>query len=408
MRTIPWAPDQDDDPDDALFLPRIDDEGLEVPPDDVELPGEPKPTPWLEPEDRGRATLSAHGDLAYVENLIRPGRIVVWAAEEGTGKSTSVNGELGIRVAVAGGTFAGTWPVLQTGPVLVLSEMHPDDDFEYERDVLASLGLDRSALNGRYFRLPLLTAAGGPAVLSVAAWRSWIVDWLRHHEAILLVFDTATGAAQVDPWGKGLQQVIRFLRTMLEAYPALAIVLTLHLKKPTGRAERRISDVLGEWGRWADVLVLQQSAGGKQTKIETIKRVRVRRRIVATQTGGLLVDPIDADGGKGPKVPLEEVAAAVAADPGVSMKALAKALGIASVDGREVRPRGRGIGPGVPRRDRLEQGIQAVPGRIRPRPPPRRGGSRGLSGSIERGRPPPRRWRRGRQARGGLVGLVSP
>jgi hypothetical protein len=319
-----------DELDDA---PWSDDE----PPDDVELYGQ-RPTPistplprvWAEPEDRGTATLSDLGDVEYVENLIPPGRILVWAAEEGSGKSTTVNGELGIRVAAAGGALAGTWSILRTGPVLVLSEMHADDDYAYERDVLASLQLDRSALVGRYFRLPLLTAAGGPAVLSVEPWRSWIVDWLRDHEAILLIIDTATGAAQVEPWGKALQEVFRSLRGMLEAYPALAIVLTLHLKKPNGRSERRISDVLGEWGRWSDVLVLQQADGRTRTKIETMKRVRQRRRIVATQAGGLLVDPVDLDTIKGPKIPLDDVAAAIAREPGASLRVLAKALGVAT------------------------------------------------------------------------------
>jgi hypothetical protein len=115
--------------------------------------------PWPEPEDRGTAVLSALGDVEYVEDLIRPGRIVTWAAEEGSGKSYAVDDELSMRVAVAGGSFAGTWPVTQTGPVLVLSEMHADDDFAREETTLGSLGLKRGDLAGRYFRL-------------VALWRS--------------------------------------------------------------------------------------------------------------------------------------------------------------------------------------------------------------------------------------------
>ena len=54
-----------------------------APPNDVELVGE-----YLQPEDRGTSTLSPLGDLEYVEDLMRPGRIVAVAAEEGTGKTT--------------------------------------------------------------------------------------------------------------------------------------------------------------------------------------------------------------------------------------------------------------------------------------------------------------------------------
>ncbi|MFN8520921.1 MAG: hypothetical protein U0667_16355 [Chloroflexota bacterium] len=36
---------------------------------------------YPEPEDRGDATLSARGDVEYVSDLIRPGRIVVVSGE---------------------------------------------------------------------------------------------------------------------------------------------------------------------------------------------------------------------------------------------------------------------------------------------------------------------------------------
>jgi hypothetical protein len=253
------------------------------------------PPVFPEPEDRGTATLSALGDVEYVEDLIRPGRIVVWAAEEGAGKSYAVGGELAIRVAAAGGLFAGTWPVVRTGPVLDMSEMHPDDDYVRETTVLASLGLDRSALIGCYFRLPLMTAAGGKPALTVPEWCAWITGWLRGRAALLLIVDTATAATQVDPWGTAIQAVYTALRVMLAEYPALAIILVVHVKKPQGRGERRLSDVLGEWGRWCDVVVLQENDGAslERARLTVRKRVRHERRIVATKRGGLLVDPTE-------------------------------------------------------------------------------------------------------------------
>ncbi len=214
-------------------------------------PAPADPATFPQPENRGQATLSDLGEVEYVEDLIRPGRIVVWAAEEGSGKSFAVSGELAIRVAAAGGTFAGTWPVIQRGRVLVLSEMHPDDDYAREETILDSLGLDRRALDGTYFRLDLMRAAGGKPALTVPEWRDWITGWLTEHEAILMVIDTATGATQVDPWGHAIQEVYANLRLMLSRYPYLAVILIVHVRKPAGRGAggRQLSDVLGEWGR---------------------------------------------------------------------------------------------------------------------------------------------------------------
>ena len=67
---------------------------------------------YPEPENRGRAVLSALGELEYAEDLVRPGRILVVAATEGSARAR-VDSELGIRLAIAGGTFAETWPVRQ-------------------------------------------------------------------------------------------------------------------------------------------------------------------------------------------------------------------------------------------------------------------------------------------------------
>lgn len=282
-----------------------------------------------DPEDRGTATLSALGEVAYTDDLLRPGRIVVWAGEEGSGKSYTVSGELAIRTAVAGGTFA-VWPVLRTGPVLVLSEMHSDDDHGREETVLASLGLERAALGGRLYRLSLMTAAGMTPALDDAAWRPWIVEWMRERGVLLLVIDTATSATTIDPWGEEIRALFRRLRLMLADYPELAIILTVHLKKPTGRGERRISDVIGEWGRWADVLVLQENVGASltQARLTLRKRVRTERRIVATKAGGLLVDATDADMPSGPRVPLEDVVAAIVERPGVTAAQLGSRIGV--------------------------------------------------------------------------------
>jgi hypothetical protein len=142
--------------------------------------------------------------------------------------------------------------------------------------------------------------------------------------------DTATGATQVDPWGPEIQAVYASLRVMLTEYPELAIVLLLHLKKPQGRGERRLSDVLGEWARWCDVVILMESDGTTRTRLTVRKRVRRERRIVATKAGGLLVDPVDLDEAKGTKVPLGDVLAAIEAAPGITYAELGAALGVSA------------------------------------------------------------------------------
>lgn len=294
------------------------------------MPPEPvDPSTFPAPEDRGGAHLSPLGDTEYVEDLVRPGRIVVWAAEEGSGKSYAVAGELAIRVAAAGGSFAQSFEVKQRGPVLVLSEMHPDDDYNREDIVLASLELTRRDLAGRYYRLDLMTAAGGRPALTVPEWRIWAIDWLRAREAILLVVDTATGATQVDPWGREIQAVYANLRMMLSEYAQLAVVLIVHVRKPQGAGgERRLSDVLGEWGRWCDVVVLQENDGKslERAKITTRKRVRHQRRILVTKIGGLLKDPVDLSASPGSRVPIDDTIAAIREHPGATFQELAAIL----------------------------------------------------------------------------------
>lgn len=287
-------------------------------------------TPWPEPENRGQATLSEQGNVEYVEDLVKPGRIVVWAAEEGSGKSYTVDGELAIRAVAAGGSLAGTWPIVGRYSVLVLSEMHADDDYEREDTVLKSLGLDRTALDGTYWRLPLMTAAHGKPCLQVPEWCDWCVQWCKANEVKLLIVDTATGATDVNPWGHEMQAVYRQLRLMLDAYPALAIILIVHCKKPQAGAkgDRRITDVIGEWGRWCDVIVMQERESLTSVKLTSFKRVRHMRKILATQHGGLLIEPIPLDGSAGTKVPMANVILTIKDNPGLSHQALADMLGV--------------------------------------------------------------------------------
>jgi len=293
-------------------------------------------TDWEEPEDRSTATLSDQGDIQYVDDIGRPGRIVVVAAEEGTGKSFAIQGELGIRLAIAAGAFAETWDILQTGPVLVVSEMPSDEDYERENMVMDSLGVTRDQLAGRYFRQDLNTAALGEQVLDSTAWRSNFIPWAKEQGLIALIVDPTTSATDADPWGKELRTMMRNLRLLQKELPQLLIILVVHLKKPSGRgqanATRGLDAVMGEYGRLNDVTILMQADGSSLENIvvSVRKRVRDQRRIRLTKRGGLLVDPQPIDNAPQPKVSLEHVRDVVRENPGITMRELGKTLNVAA------------------------------------------------------------------------------
>jgi hypothetical protein len=283
---------------------------------------------WEDPEDRSEAALSPHGDQEIVENLIKPGRLILVAAEEGTGKSFAIPGELGMRVAVAGGQWGETFPVLEQGPVLVLSEMPADEDYERETMIMRSLGIERAQLKGRYFRQPLENA-----VVDSDEWRQRFVEWATAIGLRLLIIDTATMATDVEPWGPDFRKLMRrHLRGVLAAIPGLSIILTVHLKKPQGRGDRRrqLSDVMGEWGRFTDVVVLMQGDGEQHLRLETRKRVKHQRHLRLRKLDGLLVEPVDlSDVKQQPKVSDEGVIAVLEQNPnGIAIKQLAETIGV--------------------------------------------------------------------------------
>jgi hypothetical protein len=136
----------------------------------------------------------------------------------------------------------------------------------------------------------------------------------------------------VQPWGPDIQAVYRALRAMTESYPELAVLLLLHMRKPAGKAKggRSISDVLGEWGRWCDVVLMMENEGTAFERVLLTSRKRVvrQRRIVATKRDFLLVDPVDAETPAGPKVAQDAVLAAIVADPGLTYAELGTRLGV--------------------------------------------------------------------------------
>ena len=110
------------------------------------------------------------------------------------------------------------------------------------------------------------------------------------------------------------------------------MILIVHVRKPAGRGTggRQLSDVLGEWGRWCDVVVLQENDGKSldRAKLTTRKRVRHQRRIVATKAGGLLRDAVDLEGVANAKVPEADVLHAVETHRGATFAELGEVIGV--------------------------------------------------------------------------------
>jgi len=287
-------------------------------------------------EDRSTAVLSPQGGIEHVDDLVKPGRLTLVAGEESSGKSTAIR-EMGIRLACAGGEWAGTWKVQQRVSVAIGSEMHADDDYAGEETTLASLGKTRADLGGNYFRFSLYDTAAGQPPLMVPAWRAYISSEVARLGIGVLIFDTGTTATNVDPWGEKMQEVIAALKALMTENPALAIIVLVHLKKPQGRGQRRISDVLGEWGRFVDVVIMIDNDGTSLTRVRITarKRVRHQRTIIATKAGGLLIDPQELGDGPAPKVSPEAVVAAVARQPGMTPSQLAMELNVSRSTAQE-------------------------------------------------------------------------
>jgi len=284
---------------------------------------------YPEPEDWGSAQPSPLAHVEYVEDLLRPGRILLVPAVEGTGKSYAVE-ELAIRVATGNGAFASTWRVLETGPVLVASEMHRDDSLRYRDTVLGGLACSTDALQGRYWHLDLLTAAHGAPALLEPAWRAWVTAWCRAHEVLVLFIDTATTATGgMEAWGEAMVRLFGDLRVMLRELPELALVLACHLRKANGRAARDITSIIGDWAKWCDVVLQLDDEGGDRTRLTTRKRVRRQRVIIARRQDGLLLEPVDVTTGKQPKVAGERVVQTIGDNPGRTVDELATLWGVA-------------------------------------------------------------------------------
>jgi hypothetical protein len=140
--------------------------------------------------------------------------------------------------------------------------------------MLASLGLTRSIHMVLYNRIHY-----SGLDLESAVHQTVFDRLLSEHQPQLVILDTA-GAMVGEEHGKDFKKVMAFLKAMKEKHDC-AIVLVVHLVKPPRDAklagkpvERVITDVMGQWTRSADVLMLVS-----ETEDDNVILFRVRKRV---------------------------------------------------------------------------------------------------------------------------------
>jgi hypothetical protein len=226
-------------------------------------------------------------DVWLADGLLRRGALLVLASPEGLGKS-QVRLEWAVRFATGTGALFGYYGIPSAGTVVLVEEENgPDEEFRREEAVLESLGLRRSDLGDRYFRV----SYAGMSLTDPARQR-WLRCLLEPIHPDLLILDTAT-AMVGDEWGAELKQAVRYLRGLIRDL-GCSIVLTVHLTKPLRDRHgakgaphgSALSDVMGQWTRSSDVVAMMADLGAGRARWTVRKRVPPSQLILA-QRGGL-------------------------------------------------------------------------------------------------------------------------
>jgi AAA domain/Bifunctional DNA primase/polymerase, N-terminal len=209
-----------------------------------------------------------------VEDLLRPKTLAVLASTEGVGKS-NMRLELGVRFACGEGALFDTYPMAKAGMVLLFDEENGErEEWEREEAMLDSLNLTRDPHLLLYNRVSHLGLN-----LEDPAHRVLFDQMLTDYDPSLVILDTA-GSMVGEEHGKDFKTTIAFLKQMKEQHDC-CILLVVHLVKPPrdgntkGRSiERSITDVMGQWTRPADVVMLVS-----ETDDDDVILFRVRKRV---------------------------------------------------------------------------------------------------------------------------------
>jgi hypothetical protein len=251
-----------------------------------EWDGDPGPLPEpaaFSPSFQCVADAAEPADLDdwLVDGLLRPGALGILASAEGIGKSYA-RLELAARLATGTGALFGHYPIRKPARVVLVDEENgPAEEYRRETEVLAALGLDRSALSG-YFRV---SYAG--MNLGKPDRQEWLRRELDRLAPDLAIFDTG-GAMVGDEWGEPLKAAVRYLRSL-----PCAVLACVHLTKPPRERSRgpgqhgsALADVMGQWTRSADVVAVMADLGAGRARWTVRKRVPPSSLILA-QRGGL-------------------------------------------------------------------------------------------------------------------------
>jgi hypothetical protein len=226
--------------------------------------------------DVGAMAPPANLEREYLGGLLRAGKVLAIASQEGLGKSM-VRKEIEHRLAAGTGALFGRYPVLEAVTVGTIDEENgPDEEWRRDEAMLPAVGLTREDLAGRYRRASFLGLNLADPV-SQAYIRRQVAAGLN-----VLFLDT--GGAMVDEeYGQPLKAAVRFLRALRRESPDLAVVLLVHMVKPSrdpkaaGVKRRVLTDVMGQWTRQADVVAVMSDLGADRFRWELVKRRGVPR-----------------------------------------------------------------------------------------------------------------------------------
>jgi len=237
------------------------------------------------PVNVGTAQPPADIDEWLIDGVLRPKGVVVVASAEGVGKSY-IRKEMGIRLASCGGLLFGHYRVPKRCRVLEIDEENGrSEEHRREKQVFASLGIDRSEVTGNYESVSF-TALD----LARDDSKEYIQDQLERFEPDVLMLDTGTSMVD-DEWGPDFKVVMRFLRTLSVRY-GCAIVVFVHLTKPVrspGRSRQHgssLADVMGQWTRTVDAVALLADLGEGRARWSMKKKVP-KSELTIRQADGL-------------------------------------------------------------------------------------------------------------------------
>jgi len=186
---------------------------------------------------------------------------------------------LGIRLSTGTGALFRHYAIRRPARVVLVDEENgPSEEYRREAEVLAALGLDRSALTD-YFR----TSYAGMN-LTKPDRQEWLRAELDRLAPDLAIFDTG-GAMVGDEWGEPLKEAVRFLRSL-----PCAVLACVHLTKPprerhSGQHGSALADVMGQWTRSADVVAVMADLGAGRARWTVRKRVPPSSLVLAQRSG---------------------------------------------------------------------------------------------------------------------------